>query len=392
MSDDHDHSEHDHDHDHGHRHAVTVPPPPPTPPSEPEMSEDADSQALSEALKSSFGIIKVVMAVLVVVFLGSGFFKVGPQEKAVILHFGQPVGEGNKALLGPGLHWSFPYPIDEVVKIPFAEIQRVTSSVGWYFTTPEKEFNNQEDPAGPSLNPAVDGYAITGDGNIIHTRATLSYRIEDPIAYAFDFVSASNSVQNALNNSLLYAAARFKVDDVLTREIARFQEVVRARVTELVEKQHLGIVVEQCQVESKPPRILKPAFEAVTAAVSVSEKLHNDALSYENQTLSRAIAEASSRTNAAQAERVRLVESVRAEAKGFQDLLPSYRTDPKLFVNILLSEKIAQVLTNVQDKIYLPERADGQKRELRLQLSREPQAEKSAAQPQPGAEAPGASR
>ena len=35
---------------------------------------DAGSQALSEALRSSFAIVKVVMVILVVVFLASGFF------------------------------------------------------------------------------------------------------------------------------------------------------------------------------------------------------------------------------------------------------------------------------------------------------------------------------
>jgi hypothetical protein len=39
---------------------------------------------------------------------------------------------------------------------------------------------------------------------------------------------------------------------------------------------------------------------------------------------------------------------------------------------------MALVLTNVQDKIFLPERADGQPRELRLMLNREPPQPKSA--------------
>src|SRR5689334_9828543 len=84
----------------------------------PERPVDAGSEALTEALRSSFGIIKVVMVLLVVVFLGSGFFTVEPQEQAMIIRLGKPVGEGQKALLGPGLHWSYPYPIDEYVKVP----------------------------------------------------------------------------------------------------------------------------------------------------------------------------------------------------------------------------------------------------------------------------------
>jgi len=77
-------------------------------------------------------IVKFVMAVLLAVFLFSGFFTVGPQEKAIILRLGRPVGEGDKALLGAGPHWAWPYPIDEVVKVPITEIQKITSTVGWY--------------------------------------------------------------------------------------------------------------------------------------------------------------------------------------------------------------------------------------------------------------------
>ena len=91
--------------------------------------------------------------------------------------------------MGAGLHWSFPYPIDEVVKIPITEIQKVTSTTGWYATTPEQELSGQEPPAGGSLNPAVDGYVLTADRNIIHTRATLNYHIDEPIKYIFDFAS-----------------------------------------------------------------------------------------------------------------------------------------------------------------------------------------------------------
>lgn len=368
MSDEHDHSHHDHDH--GQESPAAAAP-------EPAMVEDAGSRALAEALKSSFFIVQIVMGVLVCIFLFSGFFKVGPQEKAVILRFGAPVGEGNTALLGSGLHWAYPYPIDEVVRIPFSEIQQVKSTVGWYFTTQEQEDLHLENPPGPSLNPAVDGYVITSDGNIIHSRATLSYRVEDAIHYKFDFVSASNAVQNALDNALIYAATRFKVDDAVTREKIRFEEAVRARVNELIQKQKIGITIIQCQVENRPPRQLKQAFDAVLTAVSVRDKVLNDALSYQNQATNRAAADATGITNAAQADSVTLVESVKAEAKNFTDLLPRYQANPELMVNILLSDKMGQVLTNAQEKWFIPDATDGKPWELRLQLSREPLAPKT---------------
>ncbi|MGD0252700.1 MAG: protease modulator HflK [Verrucomicrobiota bacterium] len=357
--------EHEHDHDQQ--------PAPVTP-------EDAGSQALAEALRSSFAIVKVAMLLMVLAFFSSGFFTVGPQEKAVILRFGKPVGEGEKVLLSSGWHWSYPYPIDEVVKIPITEIQKVVSSVGWYATTPEQELSGEELPAGSSLNPAVDGYAITADRNIIHTRATLYYHIEDPIRFVFDFVSASNTVQNALNNALLYTAARFKVDDILTRDVAGFRDAVLQRVSGLTDQEQLGIVIDQCEVQSIPPRQLQDVFTRVTTARENRNKLLNYAHSHENQVLSQSGAQAASITNAAAADRARYVDSITAEAKRFNELLPKYESNPSLFAQLTLVQMMGTVLTNVQDKIFLPQRADGQSRELRLMLNREPPAPKTATQ------------
>jgi len=362
MSDEHEH------HDHAHE------------PSAPE-TQDAGSQALAEALRSSFAIVKIVMALMLLAFFSSGFFTVGPQEKAVILRFGKPVGEGEKILLNAGLHWSFPYPIDEVVKIPITEQQIVSSTVGWYFTTPEQELSGEELPAGATLNPAIDGYVLTADRNILHTRATLRYHIDDPIRYVFGFASASNSVQNALNNALLFTAANFNVDDILLNRVNEFREAVQQRMTDLAEQENLGIVIEQCDVESRPPRQLQDVFSQVTDARENRNKALIDAHSYENQITNSAGAQAVSIIDRAEADRTNFVASITAEAKRFGDLLPQYEGNPNLFAQMMLVQTMGQVLTNVQDKIYLPQRADGQPRELRLMLNREPPEPKNAANP-----------
>src|ERR1035437_5091022 len=162
----------------------------------PLETQDAGSQALAEALRSSFVIVKIALVALVVIIFAAGFFTVGPQEKALLLCFGKPQSEDQKMLLGAGLHWSLPYPIDEVVRIPITEIQKVSSTVGWYLTTPEMEIAGTEPPAGPSLNPMIDGYVVTADRNIIHTRATVSYHIDDPRTAIFNFASGTNHQLN----------------------------------------------------------------------------------------------------------------------------------------------------------------------------------------------------
>jgi modulator of FtsH protease HflK len=358
MSDDHNH------HDHG----------------APE-THDAGSQALSEALRSSFVIVKFVMAAMIATFFVSGFFQVGPQEKAVILRFGKPVGEGPKALLNAGLHWSLPYPIDEVVKIPITEQQIVRSTVGWYFTTPEAEASGEEMPAGATLNPAIDSYVLTADHNILHVSATLRYHIEDPVRYVFSFTNAAVTVQNALDNALLFTAASFNVDDILLNRQNEFREAVQARVGALADQENLGIVIEQCDVDHVPPRQLKNIFDQVTDARNNRQTALIEAHDYENKTTNSAGAQAVSIIDRAEADRTNYVASITAEAKRFSDLLPGYETNRNLFAQMTLVQTMGQVLTNVQDKIFLPQRADGKPRELRLMLNREPPQPKNAANP-----------
>ena len=353
------------DHDHPHDG-------PPEPALLPETPVDAGSQALAEALRSSFTIVKVVMVLLVLVFLASGLFTVGPEQRAIILRFGKAQGEGEKALLPPGLHWSFPYPIDEHIKVSIGGLQQVSSTVGWYAVTPEQMLAGIEPPAGATLNPVVEGYVMTADNNIIHSRATLTYRIKDPIRYVFSFVNASNTVQSLLDNALLHAAAGFNVDDVLTRDVAGFQEEVRRRATYLVAQQELGISVEQCTIQSMPPRQLKDAFASVLKAEVMRSKLLDEARSYENQVTNKAGADAESLVNLAQSDRARLVSDVAAQAQRFEEILPQYRRHPELFEQQRLTETLGRVFTNAQDKIFLTDNAGGKQKQLRLLLNREP--------------------
>jgi membrane protease subunit HflK len=374
-------SDHDH-HDHSH---APVP-------------QDAGSQALAEALRSSFTIVKIAMAALVVLILADGFFQVKPGEKAVILRFGKPVGEGQNMLLGPGkLHWSLPYPIDEVIRIPIAERQTVTSSVGWYAMTHAEEvafetLGIEPPPPRQSLDPAVNGYVITADRNIIHARATVTYHIEDPLAaifnftagtnHEFDIAGISNALQNAANNALVATAARFNVDDILTRDRAGFQAAVEQHVIDLAEREHLGVSIDlgQVQVWSEAPRQLADIFKLVTDARLNRDKLMSEALGDQSRILSQAGAMAVSITNAAETARFNYVKSVQSDAAAFTQLLPQYEHDPRLYAQLELAKAMPQILTNVE-KIYMPQRADGKARELRLMLNREPLGPKSGANP-----------
>lgn len=380
MSDEHEHHHHEH-HEHAHAHESSAPAP------ELMTPEDPSSQAMSEALRSSFAIVKFVLVALVILFFVSGIFQVGPQEQAIILRFGKPVGAGEKALLGPGLHWAFPYPIDEVVKIPIKQVQTVKSTACWLYLTPQQKAAYEANGALPryssaSLNPAQGGYAFTADRDIIHTTATLYYQVNEPIRAVFNFSSGpdsplgvggvSNVLQRILNNSLLYTAAHFTVDQVLYSDVGGFQDNVKQRVMQLADEDHLGITVMQCSVDSIPPLQLRHIFDEVTEARENRNQVLDQAHSYENQVTNNADAQAAAIINEAQSASVRYVQSVQADAKAFSDLLPNYKINPNLFEQEELVQAMGEALTNVQFKAYTPTSPSGKPSDLWLLLNREP--------------------
>lgn len=352
--------------------AAQAPPPPPDNP------EDPGAQALSDALRSSFVIVRVLLAAFILYFLTSGVFTVGQQERAIILRFGQPLVRGGSVELGPGLHFAFPYPVDEVVKMQVDRLQTAQSTAGWYAVTREQEAAGEVPWHGPSLNPAAEGYAVTADGNIIHVRATLRYRITEPLKFFLEAKDGAALMTNIANNAVLFAAAQFEVDDALRRDVAGFKERVLARANALIREHDLGVTLEPSDVVAIPPRQVKEEFDAVLSAEAERAKSVSDAQGAASRVVNEARGQAAARVNTGETERNRLVQSVAAEAQKFASLLPEYQKNPDFFRRRLQAETLARVMTNATDKFFLPLSPEDQ---LRLQLNREPPRRPAAPQP-----------
>jgi membrane protease subunit HflK len=145
---------------------------------------DAGSRSLAEALRISFAVLKIIMVVLIVLFFSSGIFTVAPDQQAMVLKFGKIRGDTTKSrILGPGLHWAIPYPVEEVIKLPARNtILRTVIDSFWYDETTSGR---------ATLDPIMDGYCITrndtiadlkgggSDYNIVHAKWQLTYRISD---------------------------------------------------------------------------------------------------------------------------------------------------------------------------------------------------------------------
>src|SRR5205814_5229541 len=136
---------------------------------------------------------------------------------------------------------------------------------------------------------------------------------------------------NAINNAIVYASSRTKVDQALRLERQAFQEKVLSRFDELIEQQGLGLVRDPSTVEVIPPRQVKEKFEGVNSADADSRKAIENARGEASRILSHAQGEATNVVNLAQADRSRTVGALRAESEYFLSQLKYYAKNPDLF-------------------------------------------------------------
>ena len=96
---------------------------------------------------------------MAVLYLLSGITIVRPDEAAVVLRWGRLVG-ATPALQehGPGLLFAFPRPVDRIIRVQVKHVWEV----------PVRSLASIYEVLSESLDPLTQGYALTGDQNIVH--------------------------------------------------------------------------------------------------------------------------------------------------------------------------------------------------------------------------------
>ena len=184
---------------------------------------DPAQQSLADALQVSFKILSMLMLIIIVVYLGSGWFKVDAQSRAVKLRFGQIVGEPGKQVYNEGWHFALPVPIEQHLIVPIAPQTLTINKAFWYEISPAnvgKTSGEMAEQARP-LNPEKDGSLITGDANIVHGRYEVTYAIQEQEVVDYlenvgqDPDLAHDIVANAAESGIVHAVSQTAADDFI---------------------------------------------------------------------------------------------------------------------------------------------------------------------------------
>ncbi len=389
---------------------------------------DLAGEFLARALKHSFVVLKIIMVILVVLFITSGIFQVGPDENALVLRFGKiqefrsETGE-NVKVLGPGLHWNWPEPITEIIKIPVGREQTVAIESFWYFETAAEKLGTSPGRPGPTLDRKRDGYCLTrgesltglagADYGIVHGKWQLTYKIKDiekfytNIYYEApgpgeDFLDvASESVDPLLkaiaSDAIVRTMVKYTIDQAKANEDS-IKNNIKRLIEQKLKRLGSGIVVEDFSAGRITwPRQVAAAFDDPTLAGQKKDQDLRDARSYADKMLSAAggaraaeILAALKRPNLSEedsrlylselsgasrdiiakayAYRTTVVAAARANADYFQKLLPEYRQRPKLVVQRIYWDAVEEIFDNATETIIVPSSAD----EIRVLINSDP--------------------
>ena len=331
----------------------------------PEAMDDARSRALTEALQSSFKVVRFIMVILAVAFFSSGITKVDNNKKALHLRFGK-----YQSTLEPGLVWAWPYPIDEIVQIPVNENRTITSDVGW-------RTEDEETPqANMSFQPTYDGYTLTGDGNAIHVKAELNFSLDEKSgdaikAYEFGFSDVTQFLKSILDNAVYHASAGRSALNAYTRQ-SDLRDSIERRVKKTIGEidSDLRIKINSLTLDVTVPLDVKPAFDAFLKIQQESQQKVATAKAEAESAKANALGQAKVVEGGGQTTANTLLTSVQAEAKAFKEQKPFYEDNPTLFEQRLVAETMQRVLTNAVDVFYLSGR------QPRIWLNRTPEKRK----------------
>jgi len=388
---------------------------------------DPADRALAEALRLSFGILKLVMLALAVAYAFSGLFSVGTNEVALRLRFGNYVGPVENRVLERGTYLAAPFPIEQVITIDTRPQSLALDREFWFRADAGGRGRTQAEirrsRSGP-LDPLKDGSLLTGDLNIVHARWSVTYRVQDPVAYLTnvgDPVLARELVSCAVQQGIVRTIARLPADDVLKDRVDR--DAAAASAQTRLDQMATGLVIDAVSLDAvAAPASVADSFDAVTTAESDRarrivaadqerarilgetageasdglirlidrlESARGSGLDTEADSIARDIdlaldalevdgrpigGDVAARINAAKTHRARVVEDVRSDRETFEQLLPEYEQHPRLVLSRLWAECRERIFSGDIETFYT---APSQ---LELLLNRDPEVQKARQQ------------
>jgi membrane protease subunit HflK len=240
---------------------------------------------------------------------------VNPGERAVVRRFGAIL----PGTVSEGLHYRWPYPIDQVQVVNVDEIRR--ADVG--LSLPE-HMHTDDIPDAVQL--------LTGDENIIASEAIVHYRVKDAAKFLYSVNNDSEQlVRHSVESALVKMMSGMLVDNILSTEKVAAQNSVVKDAQETLDACDSGIQITAFNIQNiVPPGAVAEAFRDVVAAREDRERAINQARGYYNSLIPEARGRAEAMLAQAQAYKVEKINLSTGDADKFKSILAEYQKNTEI--------------------------------------------------------------
>jgi membrane protease subunit HflK len=298
----------------------------------------------------------LLVGLLLIGWVASGIFKVGPDEQGVVLRFGRLAG-----IEQPGLHYHLPFPIDTVLLPRVTAVNELRST----------------------LTPARDGASrmLTGDENIVEAEYSVLWKIKDAGAFLFHTEDPEAIARMAAETAMREVIGRNPIQAALSDQREQIAAAAQQEMQSLLDAYGTGILVIGVQLQRvDPPPAVIDAFNDVQRARADQVRARNEADAYRNDVLPRARGEADHVVQQAEAYRTQAVDQAQGDVSAFLSAYDAYRRAPQVFAWRLYLDSMDDLLRHAS-RVVIDAAGNGVGNVLPLLPLGEPPVAPAAAKP-----------
>jgi len=273
----------------------------------------------------------LLVALVVIIWLASGFYIVDASQRGVVLRFGK-----YHQTTEPGPQWHLPYPIESVEVVNLSQVR--TLEVGYRTNVKNKVLK--------------ESLMLTDDENIVDLQFALQYVLKDPKDYLFTNRNPDETVMQVAESAMREIVGKSKMDFVLYEG----REAIRAEAQKLMQvildRYQTGIAISQVTMQqAQPPEQVQAAFDDAVKATQDRERQINEGQAYANDVVPKARGAASRLMQEAEGYKQRIIATAEGEASRFRQIVTEYSRAPAVTRERMYLDTMQQVLSSTSKVI-----------------------------------------
>jgi modulator of FtsH protease HflK len=280
----------------------------------------------------------VLIALVLAVWLASGFYIVVEGQRGVVLTFGRFSQE-----TGPGLRWRVPWPIQSNEIVNLQQVR--TLEIGYRNNVRTKVLK--------------ESLMLTDDENIVDLQFAVQYVVTDATKYIFNVRRPDESAMQIAETAMREVIGKNRMDAILYETQVDIANKTRDLMQVIHDRYGTGIQISAVTVQNaQPPEQVQAAFDDAVKAGQDRERQKNEGQAYANDVIPRSRGAASRLLQEAEGYKQRVIANAEGEASRFKQVLAEYAKAPAVTRERIYIETMQQILASTS-KVMMDFRGAG---------------------------------